>query len=91
MLGSLIVLFVIGVVAGYLARLFVTGPDPMSFGHTVLLGVAGSFLGGTAGSLLLAHRVVIAPAGIAFALPGSVVALLIYRKRRYGQIMPRHR
>lgn len=91
MLGFLIVLFVIGAIAGYLARLFVAGPDPMSFGHTVLLGVAGSFLGGTVGSLLLAHRLVIAPAGIAFAVPGSVVTLLIYRKRRYGQIMPPRR
>ena len=91
MLGFLIVLFVIGVIAGYLARLFVAGPDPMTFGQTVLLGVAGSFIGGTAGSLLLTQRLVIAPAGLGFALPGSVVALLIYRKRRYGQIMPDRR
>lgn len=91
MFGFLIVLLVIGVIAGYLARLFVAGPDPMSFGHTVLLGVAGSFLGGTAGSLLLAHRLVIAPAGVAFAIPGSVVALLIYRKHKYGEIMPPRR
>lgn len=91
MLGFLIVLFVIGVIAGYLARLFVAGPDPMTFGPTVILGVAGSFIGGTVGSLLFMQRLVVAPAGLAFAIPGSVVALLIYRKRKYGQIMPTHR
>ncbi|MDP9067493.1 MAG: GlsB/YeaQ/YmgE family stress response membrane protein [Actinomycetota bacterium] len=88
MLGFLISLFLIGVLAGYLARLFVAGPDPMSFGQTVWLGVAGSFIGGTIGSLLIAKTFAIAPASLGLALPGAVVALLIYRKRKYGEIMP---
>ncbi len=88
MVGFLISLLLIGVVAGYLARLFVAGPDPMSFGQTVLLGVAGSFIGGTIGSLLIEKRFVIAPASLGLALPGAVLALLIYRKRKYGEIMP---
>ncbi len=91
MLGFLIVLLLIGMVAGFLARLFVTGPDPMSFGQTVLLGVAGSFLGGTVGSLIYAQRLALTPAGLGLSIPGAVVALLIYRKRKYGEIMPPRR
>ena len=44
MLGLIIYLFVVGIVAGYLARLLVPGPDPMSFWQTVGLGVVGSFV-----------------------------------------------
>jgi uncharacterized membrane protein YeaQ/YmgE (transglycosylase-associated protein family) len=38
-------LIVVGIVAGYLARLLVPGRDPMSFVQTVILGVIGSFIG----------------------------------------------
>jgi uncharacterized membrane protein YeaQ/YmgE (transglycosylase-associated protein family) len=88
MLGLLVALFFIGVLAGYLARLLVMGPDPMSFWQTVLLGVVGSFIGGTLGSLLFRGRLVLAPGGLLLAIPGAVIALLIYRRKKYGSIMP---
>lgn len=89
MIGFLISLFIVGIIAGYLGRLLVMGPDPMSFWETVLLGIAGSFVGGTLGVLIFAQRFVITPAGIVFAVPGAVVALLIYRKIKFGTISPR--
>ena len=46
MLGLIIYLLVIGVIAGYLARLLVPGPDPMGFWATAALGIIGSFVGG---------------------------------------------
>jgi uncharacterized membrane protein YeaQ/YmgE (transglycosylase-associated protein family) len=88
MLGLLIIILIIGIIAGYLARLLVAGPDPMSFGQTVLLGVVGSFIGGTLGSLIFTGRLTLGPGGIAVAVPGAVIALLIYRKIKYGSIMP---
>lgn len=91
MIALLIALFLIGVVAGYLARLLVSGPDPMSFGRTVALGVVGSFVGGTVGSLLFAQRLAVGPAGIGLAVPGAVISLLVYRKAKYGSIMPHRR
>lgn len=39
-------LLFIGLIVGALGRLLVPGPDPMSVGETILLGVAGSFIAG---------------------------------------------
>jgi uncharacterized membrane protein YeaQ/YmgE (transglycosylase-associated protein family) len=88
MIGLLIVLVVLGAVAGYLGRFLVAGPDPMGFWQTTLLGMVGSFVGGTIGSLLFHGRLVVAPGGILLAIPGTVIALLVYRKMKYGAIMP---
>ena len=52
MLGLIIYLLIVGIVAGFLARLLVPGPDPMSFWETVVLGVVGSFIGGFLGYIL---------------------------------------
>ena len=42
----LIVLALSGLVVGALGRLAIPGPDPMSIGMTILIGIAGSFVGG---------------------------------------------
>ena len=42
MLGLILYLIVVGVVAGYLARLLVPGPDKIGFLRTVALGIVGS-------------------------------------------------
>lgn len=91
MLAFFIALSVVGAIAGYLARLLVSGPDPMTFGQTLLLGVAGSFIGGTIGSLIFAGRIAFGPGGLLVAIPGAVVALLIYRRVKFGSIMPARR
>ena len=88
MLGLLLSLLVIGIIAGYVARLLVMGPDPIGFWRTVLLGVTGSLIGGIVGSLLFAGRLVLGFSGPLLAIPGAMVALLIYRKVKLGSIMP---
>jgi uncharacterized membrane protein YeaQ/YmgE (transglycosylase-associated protein family) len=85
MLGLLIYLFLIGIVAGYLARLLVPGPDPMSFWQTVLLGIVGSFVGGLLGYLIFNEDLdqgALQASGIIGSLIGAVIALLIYRAIR---------
>jgi uncharacterized membrane protein YeaQ/YmgE (transglycosylase-associated protein family) len=52
LLAFLIWLFVTGLVIGALARLALPGPDPMGIGMTVLIGLAGSFIGGIITSLI---------------------------------------
>jgi uncharacterized membrane protein YeaQ/YmgE (transglycosylase-associated protein family) len=42
----IILLAVIGLFVGALARLLLPGPDPMGVGATILLGLAGSFIAG---------------------------------------------
>jgi uncharacterized membrane protein YeaQ/YmgE (transglycosylase-associated protein family) len=42
----IILLAILGLFVGGLARLLLPGPDPMGIGETILLGVAGTFIGG---------------------------------------------
>jgi uncharacterized membrane protein YeaQ/YmgE (transglycosylase-associated protein family) len=82
MIGFLLYLIVIGIVAGFLARLLVPGPDPMSFGATVLLGIVGSFIGGMLGFFLFGHDFddgAFQASGLLGSVIGAVIALLVYR------------
>jgi uncharacterized membrane protein YeaQ/YmgE (transglycosylase-associated protein family) len=85
MITFLLYLLLIGVVAGYLARLLVPGPDPMNFGATLLLGIAGSFIGGVVGAFVFSGRLVLAPGGIIASVIGAIIALLVYRASRSGR------
>lgn len=82
MIGFILYLLFIGIIAGFLARLLVPGPDPMSFVATVLLGVVGSFIGGLIGFLLFGNDIEdgsFQAAGIIGSVVGAVIALLVYR------------
>jgi uncharacterized membrane protein YeaQ/YmgE (transglycosylase-associated protein family) len=82
MLGLILYLLVIGVVAGYLARLLVPGRDPMSFWQTVALGVIGSFVGGLLGYVLFDHDLdqgALQASGIIGSIVGAIIALLVWR------------
>jgi uncharacterized membrane protein YeaQ/YmgE (transglycosylase-associated protein family) len=81
MIGFIIALFIIGIVAGYLARLLVPGPDPMSFLQTVALGVIGSFVGGFLGYLIFdadTDEGVFQASGIIGSILGAIVVLIAY-------------
>lgn len=45
MLGSLISTLIVGAVIGVLARFFKPGADPMGWILTILLGIAGAYVG----------------------------------------------
>jgi uncharacterized membrane protein YeaQ/YmgE (transglycosylase-associated protein family) len=78
----IIVLLVVGLLAGALARLLVPGPDPMSVAQTWLLGVVGSFVGGFLGYLIFGADIDDGPvqvAGVIGSILGAIVVLLIYR------------
>jgi uncharacterized membrane protein YeaQ/YmgE (transglycosylase-associated protein family) len=45
-------LVITGAIFGALGRLAVPGPNPMSIGMTILVGIGGAFLGGLVGALL---------------------------------------
>jgi uncharacterized membrane protein YeaQ/YmgE (transglycosylase-associated protein family) len=74
-LSDVVAIALVGLAVGALARFAVPGPDPMPIWLTILLGVAGSFLGGGIG---------FAAAGLLGALGGSVIAasilLILYRR-----------
>jgi uncharacterized membrane protein YeaQ/YmgE (transglycosylase-associated protein family) len=52
LISFLISLAVLGLVIGALGRLALPGPDPMSIGMTVAIGIGGSFIGGILTSLI---------------------------------------
>ena len=88
MLAFIVVLHIVGLIAGAIARLVVPGRDPMSLPRTVGLGVLGSFVGGFLQNLVFLHTVslfALHPAGFLGSIIGSILVLLISRifgKRR---------
>ncbi len=80
-LWYIIALVVEALIVGALARLALPGPDPMSIPMTIVLGIAGTLLGGIVAYLFLGHA-----GGLIFALLGST--LLLYLHRRFVQHRP---
>jgi uncharacterized membrane protein YeaQ/YmgE (transglycosylase-associated protein family) len=73
---------IVGVIAGFLARAVVPGPDPMGLVGTLVLGLVGSFIGGFLGWLIFnadGDDGALQPAGLIGSLIGAVIALLIWR------------
>jgi len=85
MLGTIIGLIVIGIVAGYLARLVVPGRSGLGVGGTILLGVVGSFVGGFLGRLLFgggSGDSFVQPASWIGSIIGAIIVLAIYQATR---------
>ena len=94
MIGFILFLLVIGLVAGFLARLLVPGRDPMSVGQTILLGIVGSFVGGFIGYLLFrkdGHDGAFQASGLIGSVVGAVIALLVWRAIQGRSRRPLHR
>ena len=82
MLGFILYLLIIGIVAGFLARLLVPGRDPMGVVATIVLGIVGSFIGGFLGWAIFGTDLddgALQASGIIGSVIGAVIALLIYR------------
>ena len=75
---------VIGLVAGALAKLFVPGKDPGGIFITMLLGIAGAFLGTWIGRAV-GHYGPDEGAGFLMSTVGAVILLLIYHFFRRRQ------
>jgi uncharacterized membrane protein YeaQ/YmgE (transglycosylase-associated protein family) len=78
----LIVLALSGLVVGALGRLAIPGPDPMSIGMTILVGIAGSFVGGIVWWLLFGHN----GGGILISVIFAALIVYLIRRSRGGTI-----
>lgn len=76
---GLIAFLLVGLVAGFIARALVPGPDPMGWLGTMVLGIVGSLVGGTLAALLFGGTLEISAAGIVGSIIGSIIVLLIWR------------
>jgi uncharacterized membrane protein YeaQ/YmgE (transglycosylase-associated protein family) len=88
-LGSIILLIIVGLIAGFIARAIVPGRQSMGIGATILLGIIGSFVGGFLGFLIFhkdATAGLLQPSGIIGSIIGAIIVLLIWIavKRRSG-------
>lgn len=82
MLWFIVMLIVVGAIAGFVARFLVPGPDAMSIPATILLGIVGSFIGGFLGYLLFGKDLdegAFQASGLIGSIIGAVIALLVYR------------
>jgi len=78
---GIILLIIIGAIAGFLARAIVPGRDSLSIPMTILLGIVGSFVGGFLGAILFGKDAIeglLQPSGIIGSIIGAVIALVVY-------------
>ena len=87
-IGQIIVWIIIGGIAGALAKLIMPGDDPGGFIVTILLGIAGAFIGG-----FLASLIGLGGGGfiwtIIVATIGAIILLAIYRMVAGGRTTAR--
>lgn len=82
MIGYIISLIVVGLIVGALGRLALPGPDPFTIGQTILIGIAGSFIGG----LIVWAVYGRGGAGIVLSVACSTAIVYAIRRSRGGSL-----
>lgn len=75
MIGFILFTVIAGAIVGGLGRLAIPGPNPMSIGMTILVGIGGSFLGS-----IVARLLGLGGAGLILSVAGA--ALIVYLMQR---------
>jgi uncharacterized membrane protein YeaQ/YmgE (transglycosylase-associated protein family) len=78
-IGFIIALIVGGAIVGALARLALPGPDPMTMGQTILVGIGGSFIAGIVVGVLTGGE---KGAGIVASVLGATLIVYLVRRSR---------
>jgi len=74
---------VFGLIAGIIAKWIMPGKDPGGFIITILLGIAGAFVGGWLGSLVgLGSMGSFSLGSFVTAIAGALILLALYRMLR---------
>lgn len=75
-----VMMIVVGLVVGILARFIYPGAVPMGLIMSAILGVVGSFLAGTVGTMIDKEPgTQLKPAGFVFSIVGALVVIFIAR------------
>ena len=77
MLFLLISIVLGGLIVGALGRLAIPGPNPMSLGATILVGIGGSAIGGIVGYVLFRRS-----GGLILAILGAALLVWVIERRR---------
>ena len=78
MLWNIIVLLVIGLVAGFIARAVIPGSQKLSIVATIVLGIIGSLVGNLLGSLISGNGFELGTAGWIGSIVGAIIVLGVY-------------
>ncbi len=76
---SILFWILFGLIIGIIAKLLMPGRDPGGFVVTILLGIAGSFVGGLIGRAVGLYQPGQRTAGWILSIIGAIVILAIYR------------
>jgi uncharacterized membrane protein YeaQ/YmgE (transglycosylase-associated protein family) len=87
LIAYLIILFVIGLFIGAVARLLLPGPDPMGLGVTAAIGLCGTFAAGLFSWYVL-HR---HGGGLVLSVVFSMLLVWLVRRSRSGGYVRRGR
>ncbi len=83
---GIITMIIIGLIVGAIARLLVPGRQRIGWIATIIVGIVGSYVGGTLGSVVFApHKFSIHPPVhhlFLGAIVGAVIVLLIFQAVR---------
>jgi uncharacterized membrane protein YeaQ/YmgE (transglycosylase-associated protein family) len=82
MVTFIIVLLIVGLIAGAIARLLLPGRDSIGLVGTIVLGIVGSFVGGFLQNLIEYHKASLHTfhlVGIIGSIIGAFVLLLLMR------------
>jgi len=82
MLVFIIVLLIVGLIVGAIARLLMPGRDSIGIFGTIVLGIVGSFVGGFLQNLVEYHKLSVHsfhPVGLIGSVIGAWVLLLLLR------------
>ena len=81
MLGFIISMIVVGLIAGAIGRLVVSGTSGMSIPLTILLGIIDSFVGGFLGYLIFhkdAPAGAFQPSGLIGSIIGAIIVVFLW-------------
>ena len=87
LIAYLIILFVLGLLVGALARLLLPGRDPMGLGMTAVIGLSGCFAAGLFSWYVL-HR---HGGGLVLSVVFSMLLVWLFRRTRGGGYVGRGR
>ena len=79
-----VIMALVGLVVGILARYFYPGPVDMGWIMSAVLGIAGSFLAGVIGSMV--HKSAdgrMRPAGFIWSILGAMILIFVARQLGY--------
>jgi uncharacterized membrane protein YeaQ/YmgE (transglycosylase-associated protein family) len=69
-----------GIVVGFIAEAIYPGPDCKGLLHTLLIGVAGSYVGGFLNYVIFGLGSPYSPSGIVMGVIGAIIVLFAYHK-----------